>query len=173
MVVVALSYLSVHLLSQKSAAKVGVSRRFGALQRKISLIIASDFLCWTPFILICILHYTGKINATPAYSFCSIVILPMNSIINPILYDNFFIRGAGRIINGIETFRDTVSNCKSLLGDSVGMQDRSEGITGVSQTQSVLTNITACWGTVVNRTEFVMWVDKRKFPSYFLILKNE
>ena len=144
MVVVALSYFSVHLLSQKSAAKVGVSRRFGALQRKISLIIISDFFCWTPFILICILHYTNKINATPYYSFFSIVVLPINSLINPILYDNFFMRTGIRLCRGIESWRSTLSNCESYRGEGISLQERSEGQTAVSQTQSVLTNITAC-----------------------------
>ena len=145
MVVVALSYLSVHLLSQKSAAKVGVSRGFGALQRKIGLIIFSDFLCWTPFILICILHYTQKINATPYYSFFSIVVLPINSLINPILYDNFFVRSVTRLFQGIDSWRSNLSHCESFRAEGISLQERSEGQTAVSQSQSVLTNVTAAW----------------------------
>ena len=144
MVVVALSYFSVHLLSQRSAAKVGVSRRFGALQRKISLIIISDFFCWTPFILICILHYTQTINATPYYSFFSIVVLPINSVINPLLYDQFFSRSAIRVCRSIDNWRTTLSNCESYRAEGISLQERSEGHTAISQTQSVLTNVTAC-----------------------------
>lgn len=144
MVIVALSYFSVHLLSQRSAAKVGVSRRFGALQKKISLIIISDFFCWTPFILICILHYTQTINATPYYSFFSIVVLPINSVINPLLYDQYFTRSAVRVCRSIDTWRTTLSNCESYRAEGISLQERSEGQTAISQTQSVLTNVTAC-----------------------------
>ena len=61
-----------------------------ALQKKISLIILSDALCWIPFILIGILHYFQTIDASPLYGFCSIIILPVNSLINPIIYNSEF-----------------------------------------------------------------------------------
>ena len=134
MVVVALSYVSVHLVSQKSAAKVGTTRRFGALQRKISLIIASDFICWISFILVCVLHYTNTINATPHYSFFSILVLPMNSLINPLLYDKFFINTAIKVYRRFDNWRATFSDSGPGRTDGSSPGEGTEGQTDASQT---------------------------------------
>ena len=55
-------------------------------QRNIAVIIITDFICWVPFIFICILHSLELIDATPLYPVFSLVILPINSVINPLLY---------------------------------------------------------------------------------------
>ena len=88
LVVVALSYLSVHAVSLKSASKVGGTKRFGRLQKKISLMILTDFLCMFPFIIVCLLHYLYVLDATPLYPMFSVLILPINSVLNPILYSD-------------------------------------------------------------------------------------
>ena len=58
------------------------------LQTKIFLIILSDFLCWIPFCAVCFLHTLEKIDATPYYQLSSIILIPINSCINPIIYSN-------------------------------------------------------------------------------------
>ena len=58
------------------------------MNRKIAIIIATDFFCWIPFIVICALHSLEVIDATSWYAPISIIILPINSIINPLLYDD-------------------------------------------------------------------------------------
>ena len=88
LVIVALSYFTVHAISQGSASKVGGTKRFGRLQKKISLIIITDFLCLFPFIIVCMLHYTHAIAATGLYPLFSVFILPINSVLNPILYSD-------------------------------------------------------------------------------------
>eukprot|EP00116_Pleurobrachia_bachei_P002154 sb/3462416/ len=90
LVVIALSYLSVHVYTQHKAERVGHRQWFGALQRKISLIIFTDSLCWVPLILVCFLHYINLIDATSLYPTFSTVVLPINSLLNPLLYDGFF-----------------------------------------------------------------------------------
>ena len=59
-----------------------------ALQVKIALIIFTDFLAWAPFTIICFLHYAEVNDATDWYPFFSAVVLPLNSMINPILYNS-------------------------------------------------------------------------------------
>ena len=56
------------------------------LTTKVAFIIATDFLCWIPFIVVCTLHFLDVVDATNWYSLFSVVILPINSVINPILY---------------------------------------------------------------------------------------
>ena len=66
-----------------------VRKRNRKLQRKISLIIATDFLCWLPVTIASCLHSGAVIDATPYYSLISIVFLPINSVLNPVLYNDF------------------------------------------------------------------------------------
>ena len=58
------------------------------LNAKISIIIFTDFVCWIPFIFVSLLHYFDVIGATSWYPIFSIIILPINSVINPLLYDD-------------------------------------------------------------------------------------
>ncbi|KAL5251432.1 hypothetical protein ACHWQZ_G016961 [Mnemiopsis leidyi] len=58
------------------------------LQRKITAIVATDFLCWVPFIMISGLHNLQIIDATFWYDSFALTVLPFNSVINPLLYDS-------------------------------------------------------------------------------------
>ena len=94
-IVISVSYLFIGKLSRQPSKNLTVSknnrqitRRNKRMNQRIAMIIATDFLCWVPFIVICALHSLEVINATPWYSIFSMVILPLNSIINPFLYDD-------------------------------------------------------------------------------------
>ena len=67
-------------------------------QKYVSAVIFTDFICWIPFIVLCVLHPLEVIDATPLYTVSSIVILPINSMINPILYNNFLTSAFKRMI---------------------------------------------------------------------------
>ena len=58
-----------------------------AIQNKIMMIIATDFLCWVPFIIISALHNQTYIDASKWYSTFAMTVLPLNSVINPLVYD--------------------------------------------------------------------------------------
>jgi hypothetical protein len=64
-----------------------LARRSRKLQIKVSAIVLTDFLCWIPFIMVCFLHFVGVIDATFWYPIFSNIILPINSVINPLLFD--------------------------------------------------------------------------------------
>ena len=90
--IVSCCYIVIEFRASKSLLQVcsdnrELLRRNRKLQTKISVIILTDFLCWVPFILTCMLHLTEVIDATSFYPVFSIVILPLNSVINPVLYD--------------------------------------------------------------------------------------
>ena len=95
---IAISYISIQVLSRRSTKKTpanpgavhtrAVSRRHRKMNRKIAILITSDFLCWVPFIAICVLHSGEVLDATPWYSLFSIVVLPINSVINPLVLDD-------------------------------------------------------------------------------------
>ena len=95
---ISISYLLIGTISYRSSKSLSssqenpqVSQRNRKMNRKIAIIISTDFICWMPFIVICILHTTETLDATPWYSFFSMIILPINSVINPFLYDDIII----------------------------------------------------------------------------------
>ena len=79
------------LISTKAAMSArNISRNSNnsqGLQLKITAIIFTDFLCWIPLTVVCFLHYGEVIDAAQWYPFFSITLLPINSVINPILYN--------------------------------------------------------------------------------------
>ena len=89
------SYLVIGILSRRSSKSLSsqqnnqmIKKRNNQMNQKIAIIITTDFLCWIPFIIICMLHSLEIIDATPWYSIMSMIILPLNSVINPLLYDD-------------------------------------------------------------------------------------
>ena len=107
---ISISYLFIGILSRRSSKGLASSennrqlaQRNNRMNRKIAIIITTDFLCWVPFILICILHSVEVIDATPWYSIFSMVILPINSVINPLLYDNVVTNIIGAPVRALST----------------------------------------------------------------------
>ena len=92
-----------------------VRNRNNRLQRKISIIILTDFLCWVPFIIICFLHTIGRIDASPWYALLSILILPINSVINPVLYDDTMGRIIRRTYHWIQVYTREISQALRTL----------------------------------------------------------
>ena len=88
-VMIAVSYLIINYKSNYSSRQAGAtSSRQKALYAKVTAIIVTDFLAWIPFTVVCVLNYLLVIDATPFYSVFSVIILPLNSVINPVLYVN-------------------------------------------------------------------------------------
>ena len=93
--IVAMSYIFINvktikdssiLTKGKTPTSKMVRRRNQQLQRKIAAIIGTNFFCWIPFVIVSGLHYFSVIDASAQYSLFSIVILPINSVINPFIY---------------------------------------------------------------------------------------
>ena len=118
-VVISISYVAVFLITSasSSSSSQGVAnvarKRNDRLQRKISFVILTDFLCWVPFIVTCFLHTMGTIDASPWYTLLSILILPINSIINPLLYDSVIIKGVAKLFQRLRRTPDTNNRTQS------------------------------------------------------------
>ena len=106
-------YITVNIItmasSKASSSSNDSSRR---LQQKITIIVLTDFACWIPFILTCLLHFAGVFDATEYYGFFSIIVLPLNSVINPIIYD-------GAIVNLISTAWMVTSRRSMIIRRSI------------------------------------------------------
>ena len=108
-VFISLSYLLIGALSRRSSESLAssknnrqIEKRNKRMNQRIAIIIATDFLCWIPFIVICVLHSLEVINATSWYSIFSMVILPINSVINPLLYDDAIKKILGAPIQALQ-----------------------------------------------------------------------
>ena len=121
---ISVSYLIIGAISKRSSVNVlqnqtkQVRRRNQRMNTKISVIIATDFLCWVPFIVICVLNSTGVVNATKWYAIFSIIILPINSVINPMLYDNFIGATFRKVSRMVTIKQSTPSNSQPFNSDS-------------------------------------------------------
>ena len=114
-IIITVSYIIINLVSVKSSKLIKnrqINERNRRMQRKISMIIATDFCCWIPFVLICCLHSLSVLDATPWYSFFSVVVLPINSVINPLLFDSTVTK---QIAKPIRSVRKTVALSFSSL----------------------------------------------------------
>ena len=91
--VISATYISVIMTAQGSASKTTSAKdsRSSQLQTKITLMVASNVLSWVPFGVICLLHTLDKIDATKYYKVSSILLLPINSCVNPIIYSNILV----------------------------------------------------------------------------------
>ena len=84
--------------------------------RYLWAIIITDFFCWVPFILVCGLHYLDIMDGTTLYPITSIVILPVNSVINPMLYNNLIYTS---LKSGILKLRDRLRQLQETLFTAV------------------------------------------------------
>ena len=107
---ISLSYLLIGILSRRSSKSLAssqnsrqINQRNQRMNQRIAIIITTDFLCWVPFIVICILHSLAAIDATAWYSIFSMVILPINSVINPLLYDDIVTSSIGAAVRSFST----------------------------------------------------------------------
>ena len=89
-----ISYMFINITATKSSRlsasdkNAAVKRKQKDLQNKITVIVATDFLCWIPFIIISALHNWKVIDATFWYDSFAMTVIPLNSVINPLIYDH-------------------------------------------------------------------------------------
>ena len=62
------------------------SKNENTMLYRVSLIVATDIACWLPIIVFSYAKYFGYQTPDIVHSLTSIVILPINSLLNPIIY---------------------------------------------------------------------------------------
>ena len=91
--IITICYTAITLKTRQSIQDSGQQddparmKKVKTIQRKIMMIIATDFLCWVPFIFISGLHNLQGIDASNWYATFAMIVLPFNSVINPVIYD--------------------------------------------------------------------------------------
>lgn len=84
-----LSYIAIFIKVRISSKAVRSNiKKDSSLLRRVTLIIATDFMCWMPVAIIGCLSLTTGINDPTGeiYAWIAVFVLPINSSLNPILY---------------------------------------------------------------------------------------
>ena len=90
-ILMTISYIVMAISRARSSKRMGKCRKKKdqKLQRKITIIILTDFLCWVPLIIISALHNLRQIDASEWYIHFAMIVLPLNSVINPLIYEDY------------------------------------------------------------------------------------
>ena len=132
-IIITVCYIRIILYTKKISKRSGQhdnlerQKQNRAVQNRITIIIITDFLCWVPFIIISGLHNVRYIDASDWYATFAMIVLPLNSVINPLIYDrsllNFFVKGHGYIK---ERLRQIDLSVWTILTDSVRRNDEPD-----------------------------------------------
>ena len=84
------------------------------MQKKIYRLVATDFCCWVPISIMAFVNFSGIFVSDTAYVISAIVLLPINSALNPILYSDVL----DKILAKIGKFKIESSFTKQSSGSS-------------------------------------------------------
>ena len=88
---IAISYICMFIKSKKTKIATRNNQRekeHSRLQRRISRIIITDFLCWIPICIMAFVKLSGFRVDDVAYIVSASLLLPINSAFNPLLYSS-------------------------------------------------------------------------------------
>ena len=124
---ISICYSLIMIFVRKSSTEIGSAqsrqkeREMRIMQNRIGFMIVTDFLSWVPFIFASALHNIKIIDATEWYIIFAVLLLPMNSFINPLIYDNQLREGILFIVQKI-IFRRK-KRIGGVEGDTVAVEE--------------------------------------------------
>ena len=134
-IIISLCYIAITYKTRKSIEESGQQdnptrvKEVTAVQKKVMIIIATDFLCWVPFIFISGLHNLEYIDASTWYATFAMLVLPFNSVINPLVYDGelkgYFKNLIGKLI---KRWNERKTKTTTVLVRKIGESVDSENI---------------------------------------------
>ena len=137
-VFISISYVVIMIFAKKSSESSGQDhnperiKEQTAMQHKVTFLIMTDFFCWVPFIVISALHNLKAIDATQWYATFAMLLLPLNSVINPVIYNRSLQKiMSDRFAAALNKIRDRAGSCFKMMGqkernagDSVGKNEQ-------------------------------------------------
>ena len=120
-------YIVINIQTRKSSRRSGQDQNPAtvrinrAIQNKIAIIVATDFLCWVPLIIISGMHNMDLIDATYWYVSFAMIVLPFNSVMNPLIYDKKLTEFLGKMLGEIKSIiRLRVSMVTEFIRTRIG-----------------------------------------------------
>jgi hypothetical protein len=89
MIVIAVCYIKIYrtrVKSQKNIQSTQTAAQNTALLRRMVVIVMTDAACWIPIIFLKLIAIAGISISPKAYGWVNVLVLPINSFLNPILY---------------------------------------------------------------------------------------
>uniref|UniRef100_H2Y2E5 G-protein coupled receptors family 1 profile domain-containing protein n=2 Tax=Ciona intestinalis TaxID=7719 RepID=H2Y2E5_CIOIN len=99
-----ISYLVIYHDARRSAAMNRNDDENRIMQARITRLVVTDFACWGPVCVMAFLNLLGVDMPDVAYAFAAIILLPINSALNPILYSNVLSVLYGSCIKPLDIF---------------------------------------------------------------------
>ncbi|CAK8675563.1 unnamed protein product [Clavelina lepadiformis] len=83
---------------------------FVELQNKVLRLVVTDLCCWVPISIMAFINFSGIPVSNVAYAVSAIILLPINSALNPILYSNFIDNIFGKVRSRLQTSSQATPN---------------------------------------------------------------
>jgi len=94
------------------------------LQRKIIKLVVTDFSCWVPICVMVFIHFSEAVTLGGIYYVVTaVILLPINSVLNPLLYSD----GHGYILEACQRAWRTIRNHFSRFLRSGGFLTQRQG----------------------------------------------
>ena len=91
--------------SKNSGQRSASQKRNDNMKKRVIYIIVTDAFCWVPIIIIACFSHTGYEIPAVIHPLSAIVFLPINSVINPIIYskvDDFVKKAFKKLVKRIQ-----------------------------------------------------------------------
>lgn len=110
LLVIIFAYYMIYRKSTKSiviadSATQQYYKRNKQMQRKITILIITDVCCWLPICIISFLSQGGVAISRTVYAIAAVILLPINSSLNPLIYSNGFALTRNKLKNATERTR--------------------------------------------------------------------
>ena len=123
------------------------------LTTKVTAIVATDFLCWCPIIVLGILVQSQTLTLPPSvFAWMVTVVLPLNSAINPFLYTISDLTNRGRQAR----VEKTMASDGTRISQGLGEGQASEGVVGTVPGKQPSQIVNASYGPGEGEVKFQM-----------------
>jgi hypothetical protein len=153
-ILISVSYIGMYILS-RSSMKASGTKKSSDFERKVSIIIVTDLIAWVPFIILCYLHFFNTYDVSSFYGIFSIVILPVNSVINPLIYDNTYsllvrlvIKKTGLSRVNVPQIRQKIlavlaprASTKDDLGNTISLKDVAPALPSSRENHTITSDV--------------------------------
>ena len=109
---------STEALNENAADAGGVDSKTTDLAVKVALMIGSQLICWIPFILV-VMYFqflTSKPASSTVFEVFALVVIPMNSFLNPVFYSGLYKAVKLSVQHGLGGARRFLSTFRTNLG---------------------------------------------------------
>ncbi|XP_076802927.1 uncharacterized protein LOC143446940 isoform X2 [Clavelina lepadiformis] len=134
------AYIAISRVSRSRGKQAGRNMRESSnhLERKITRIIITNFLCWIPICIMAFVKFGGGYVSDEAYAVSAIILLPINPAFNPFLYSHLPDLIWEALLPVRKRFASTKCGkwCHESMGKAMSMRSRRERSRATTKTSA-------------------------------------